>query len=175
MGSARLFVGVWPDEHVAEALRLLHRKNQPGVRFVPEENWHLTLRFLGQADPDAVAAALIDVEVAPTKVSLGPVVDLLSDHSVVVPASGLDEWAAAVNRATRELGDAPIGRRFVGHLTLARLSGRARRQRNARPSVVGTPVSATFMADEFALIVSHLHPDGARYETLARFPARAAS
>jgi len=170
MGSARLFVCVWPDASATEALHLLHRKDQPGVRFVPDENWHVTLRFLGQAEPRAVIEALTDVRVAPTEVHLGPVVDLLSDHSVIVPAGGLDEWATAVNRATRGLGDAPIRKRFVGHVTLARLSGRARRERKP-PGVVGTPVSARFTATEFTLVVSHLDPGGARYDVLATFPA----
>lgn len=172
MSSMRLFVAVWPDADASAALRLLHRKDQPGVRFVPEDNWHVTLRFLGRADPREVAVALDDVRVAPTRVQLGPVVELLSDHSVIVRAEGLDDWAAAVNRATRELGDAPPRRRFVGHVTLARLSQRARRQRASLPGVVGTPLAASFTADEFTLVRSHLDPGGARYEVLDRWSAR---
>lgn len=171
MSSMRLFVAVWPDADARAALRLLHRKDQPGVRFVPEENWHVTLRFLGRADPREVAAALDDVRVAPTRVQLGPLVELLSDHSVIVRAEGLDDWAAAVNRATREVGDTPPRRRFVGHVTVARLSQRARRQRTALPGVVGAPFAASFTADEFTLVRSHLDPGGARYEVLDSWPA----
>lgn len=171
MGSARLFVCVWPDQAAMEALRALHRKDQPGVRFVPEENWHVTLRFLGQAEPGAVAEALADVRVRPAEAVLGPVVDLLSDHSVVVPVDGLGEWAAAVNRATRGLGDSPIRRRFVGHVTLARLSGSVRRGRGRSPELLGTPVTARFPARGFDLVVSHLDPAGARYEPIASFTA----
>ena len=172
MGTARLFVCVWPDEATREVLRGLHRKDQPGVRFVPEENWHVTVRFLGQADPRPVADALGAVDVAATEVFVGPVVDVLSDHSVIVPAAGLDGWAAAVNRATGEHGDAPVRRRFVGHITLARLGRPSRRRGAGLPGVVGTPVAARFVATELALVVSHLGRGGARYETLATFPAR---
>src|SRR5688500_16301184 len=172
MSSVRLFVAVWPDADACAALRMLHRKDQPGVRFVPEENWHLTLRFLGHGDPREVAAALDGVRVAPTGVQLGPLVELLSNHSVVVRADGLDEWATAVSSATRELGDAPPRRRFVGHLTLARLSQRARRRPAALPRIVGAPFAASFTADELTLVRSHLDPGGARYEVLDRWPAR---
>ena len=171
MSSMRLFVAVWPDADACAALRLLHRKDQPGVRFVSEENWHVTLRFLGRADPREVAAALDGVRVAQTRVQLGPLVELLSDHSVIVRAEGLDGWATSVNRATRELGDAPTRRRFVGHVTLARLSQRARRQRTALPGIVGAPFGATFRADELTLVRSHLDPGGARYEVLDSWPA----
>jgi 2'-5' RNA ligase len=171
MGIARLFVAVWPDEEACSALRALHRKDRPGVRFVPEENWHVTLRFLGQADPREVAAALDDVRLAPTQVRLGPVVELLSDHSLIVRAEGLEAWAAAVAKATREIGDAPPRKRFVGHVTLARLSQRVRRRRAALPGVVGTPFAASFVADELTLVRSHLDPGGARYEVLDAWPA----
>ncbi|HWL44760.1 MAG TPA: RNA 2',3'-cyclic phosphodiesterase [Ilumatobacter sp.] len=171
MATARLFVCVWPDDDASAELRLLHRKDQPGVRFVPEQNWHVTLRFLGEADPRPVAEALAGVRVDPAEVMLGPVVELLSDHSVIVAAEGLDEWAEAVNRATRGLGTAAIRKRYVGHVTLARLSGRARRGQGRLPGVIGTPVAASFRATELALVMSHLGPAGARYETLATFPA----
>lgn len=173
VAMARLFVCVWPDAAVCEDLRALHRKDQPGVRFVPEANWHVTLRFLGHAEPRHVAEALADVRVNPTDVTIGPVVELLSDHSVIVAAQGLDEWAAAVARATAGLGDSPPRHRFRGHVTLARLSGRARRMGSARPGLLGTPVATGFRATELALVVSHLHPGGARYDTLATFPADA--
>lgn len=174
MGTARSFVCVWPDDDTRDALRALHRKDQPGVRFVPEENWHVTLRFLGQADPQAVAEALAQIRVSPVEAFVGPAVELLSDHSVIVPVEGLGEWATAVNRATRELGDAAIRKRFVGHITLSRLGGRARRGgygRGGLPGLLGTPVATTLRATELALVVSHLRPAGARYETVATFPA----
>ena len=43
----RLFVALWPAEDAIAELRALPRKDQLGVRFVPPENWHVTLRFLG--------------------------------------------------------------------------------------------------------------------------------
>lgn len=165
----RLFVAVWPPEDVAEQLRALRRKDQRGVRFVPPENWHLTLRFLGEADPDEVGARLDAADLTRTTVRLAPAVDVLGRHSVMIPAAGLDAMAAAVSRATRGVGSQPERRRFVGHLTLARLHKRAR-----LPNLVGTLFDATFTAEEVALVESRLRSDGAVYETIERWPTGSA-
>mgnify|MGYP001080804619 CR=1 FL=1 len=156
----RLFVAVWPPEEVAEELRSLHRKEQRGVRFVPPENWHITLRFLGESDIDEVAAAIDEATLVPASARLGPAVDVIEERFLVVPVAGVDELAHAVVGATRDLGERPP-KRFKGHLTLARLKPWA-----TMPRVLGTLVSAEFEVEEIALVESRLHPDGARYETL---------
>ena len=71
---ARLFVAVWPPEEVVEHIRSLRRKDQRGIRFVPPENWHMTLRFLGEANEREVVAALdeFDRGEPPPVARLGP-------------------------------------------------------------------------------------------------------
>jgi 2'-5' RNA ligase len=165
---ARLFVAVWPPEEVAEELRTLHRKAQRGVRFVPPENWHVTLRFLGESDVDEVAAAIDDATLVPASARLGPAVDVLDERQIVIPVSGVEDLARAVVAATRDLGDRPR-KRFVGHLTLARVKPWA-----PMPRVLGTLFSAEFPVEEIALVQSRLHPDGARYETVATWAVPAA-
>jgi 2'-5' RNA ligase len=161
---ARLFVAVWPADRVVEELTALRRKDQRGVRFVPPDNWHLTLRFLGEADPDAVAAA-IDAAVFPAAtVMLGPAVDVLSDRALVVPALGLDELARVAAEHTAHLGDPPR-KRFVGHLTLARV-----KPHSAMPTTLGASIHAEFDVHEVALVQSRLEPDGARYTTIGTWP-----
>lgn len=162
----RLFVAVWPPEEVVADLTALPRKDQRGVRFVHPDNWHLTLRFLGDANPDAVIAALDGIEFDRTEIRIGPGVDLLGDHSLVLPATGLDDVAADVAERTRDLGDPPR-KRFAGHLTLARLKPSAK-----MPHALGAMFDATFALEEIALVQSRLHPDGARYDTIATWPAR---
>ncbi|MFT3853628.1 MAG: RNA 2',3'-cyclic phosphodiesterase [Ilumatobacteraceae bacterium] len=164
---SRLFVAVWPLEEVVEELCALRRKDQRGVRFVRPDRWHVTLRFLGEADAGAVADALDRAPLAPTEAVLGPAVDVLADRALVVPVAGLDELAATVTEATRHLGDPPPRRRFVGHLTLARLKPYAH-----LPTTLGAPVSTSFPVDEIALVQSRLDPAGARYETLHTWPTR---
>ena len=167
----RLFVAAWPPEDVIAELRALGRKDREGVRFVPPERWHVTLRFLGETDPAAVAAALDGASLPAAHARLGPAVDLLAERALVVPVAGVDALAAAVTDATGHLapggGDAPR-RRFVGHLTLARLGRRAAGR--ALPPALGTMIDAAFDVTEVALVESRLDPRGARYETLDVWP-----
>src|SRR5688500_234766 len=102
---ARLFVAVWPPEDVVADLTALHRKDQRGVRFVPPENWHVTLRFLGDADAREVSAALDHAVLPPARARIGPGVDVLSDRALVVPVTGLDDVARAVTAATDGIGE----------------------------------------------------------------------
>lgn len=161
---ARLFVAVWPPAEVVAELTSLPRKDQRGVRFVPPENWHLTLRFLGDADPTAVGDALDAGEYPPASVRLGPGVDVVGERALVLPAHGLDALAAAVAAQTAAIGEPPR-KRFVGHLTIARVKPHAH-----MPHALGAYLETGFDVDEIALVQSRLHPDGARYETLAGWP-----
>src|SRR4051794_16534774 len=97
---ARLFVAVWPPEDVVERLMTLPRKDQRGVRFVQPDNWHITLRFLGDADPREVIGALDGIKLAACRAMLGPAVDVIDERALVVPVTGLDDLAANVARQT---------------------------------------------------------------------------
>src|SRR5690606_18885636 len=141
---ARLFVAIWPTEAVIEELTAIHRKDQRGVRFVSPESWHITLRFLGEADPDAVMDALEGVSFPAATASLGPAVDVMSERALIVPVKGVDELAAVVAKRTRHLGDPPR-KRFVGHLTLARVKPQA-----TMPRCLGDLVSAEQEVEEVA-------------------------
>jgi RNA 2',3'-cyclic 3'-phosphodiesterase len=163
----RLFVAVWPPEDVVEHIRSLRRKDQRGIRFVPPENWHTTLRFLGEVNEREVAAALHEFdrgELAAPVARLGPAVDVMGGRALVIPVRGLDELARSVERATKHLGEPPR-KRFVGHLTLARCARGAR-----MPEVLGAPFADEFTVGEIALVESRLEPSGARYETIDTWP-----
>jgi len=153
----RLFLAVWPPDHVVEELRGLRRKDQRGVRFLDPDTWHVTLRFLGDCAIDGVVSALDGLDEPTAIAQLGPGVDVLSGRSLVVPVSGLDDLAAAIARRTVAIGEPPR-RRFIGHLTLARLKPQV-----APPPALGSFVDTTFVVDEIALVSSRLHPEGARY------------
>ena len=63
--STRLFVAIWPSEAAREALSHTvdeARQAAPDVRWQPPERWHITLAFLGPADP-AKATDRIDARV----------------------------------------------------------------------------------------------------------------
>lgn len=164
---SRLFVAVWPPDEVLAGLADVERPRDQGVKWVPPENLHLTLHFLGDADEDEVAEQLADTDLPAAVVALGPAFDVWRERSLVVPASGLDDLAAEVRRATRGLGTEQPRRRFSGHLTVARLARRARPQRAA-----GLRFEARFDVREVALVASSLRDTGAEYETLAAWPTR---
>jgi RNA 2',3'-cyclic 3'-phosphodiesterase len=157
---ARLFIAVWPPEEVAAELTTLHRKDQRGVRFVRPENWHITLRFLGEADPDEVIDALGGTTLASARAHLGPAVDVIAERALVVPVDGLDALAGRVTECTSQIGEPPR-KRFIGHLTLARVKSQV-----LMPRALGALVSAEFDVEEIALVQSRLDPQGARYETI---------
>ena len=159
----RLFLAVWPPSAVVEQLAALPRPVQPGVRWVPDERLHLTLRFLGEADPDAVTSALADLRLPAAEATLGPVVSRLGRNVVVVPAAGLDDLAAVVREATAAIGRPLDPRPFAGHLTLARLKQRA------ACGVAGAPFRASFRVTEVALVESTTVEHDVRYRTLSRY------
>ncbi|MBL78421.1 MAG: RNA 2',3'-cyclic phosphodiesterase [Acidimicrobiaceae bacterium] len=159
----RLFVAAWLSVEVADALAGLPRPEAPGLRWTRPDQWHVTLRFLGEADPGEVTAALDELAATPAVAELGPVTRLLGKRVVVAAVAGLDDLAASVVAATAGVGEPPEERAFTGHLTLARSKG------PVPPGAVGTPVAGSFLVDEVCLVRSRTLPEGAAYETLARF------
>ena len=163
----RLFIAVRPSVAAADLVDRVPRRESPRVRWLPREQWHVTLRFLGDAAPDEVAAALAAVpwdRVPPVDVTLGPATEVLGDGVVMVPVAGCDALVDRVVAATGGLGRESEDRPFVGHLTLGRF-------RDELPAgSIGTPISAAFQVDEVLLIASQTRPEGSVHEVVARFP-----
>jgi len=163
----RCFVAIWPDETVVSQLRDLPTRPCDGVRWVPPENWHITVRFLGDVDIDSAVEALTDAfvdETLPaTEITLGPAVTRLGEKALVLPAAGADEISRLVDGATAAIG---VRRRhpFVGHLTLARL------RPPAHPDLVGHQFDTRFRAREIVVATSNLDPSGVRYTRAAALP-----
>ena len=159
----RLFVAVWPSAAAKAALGALSDDDERGVRRVAAANWHVTLRFVGEADADELRWLLTDVRLPRATATLGPAIEPLGRRQVVVPVEGVDELAHAVHRATFVVGERSE-RPFVGHLTVARL------RQGATTRLVGVPISASFEVDEIALVESDLTHEGPTYTTIATFP-----
>ena len=164
----RLFVAVIPPTNVLDLLETIPREPRPDVRYTTRDQWHVTLRFLGDADIGEAVAALERVDAAAAEAVLGPCVERLGRGVAMVPCAGLDAVAAAVRDATGDL-EHPMddARAFVGHLTIARM-------KNARRCpATGFAVAASFAVTEVHLVRSHLARDGARYELVASRSLRA--
>ena len=165
MTRMRLFVAVRPPDSVLEVLANLPRPDGTPARWTTRDQWHVTLRFLGNVDDPAPVIHALDAAVpllVPTEVTLGPRAGVLGHQVVYLPVRGLDALAAMVIDATKSFGEPPPTRRFKGHLTLARTKG----------GIVDRSVlhaSASWTVGEIELIRSHLGGGPARYETLRTF------
>jgi 2'-5' RNA ligase len=168
----RLFVAVSPPENVMEMLRGIERPDDPRLRWTTPDQWHVTLRFLGEVEgPEPVADALTLVPealaaagVGEVWAALGPRVAWFPGRQVLhVPVSGLDALARAVVNATAPWGLPPEDRPFSGHLTLARARGRAR----GPAGLAGASLDAAWRVADFGLVSSVLGGRGSHYDTLA--------
>ncbi len=124
----RLFTAIEIAPQAAVSLSLL-RGGLPSARWIEPENYHLTLRFIGDIDArtaDEVVAHLDRIERAPFSIALNGLDAFGSKkpHSIyacVAPCEGLDALQGEIDRTLRRLGVAADARRFVPHVTLARL------------------------------------------------------
>jgi 2'-5' RNA ligase len=165
----RLFVGVRPPGEVLDGLAGLDRPELPGVRWVQRDQWHVTLRFLGEVDDAGpVADALARAPLRAADAVVGPRVALLGRRILVLPVAGLDDLAAGVAAATDGIGKPPGPGPFRGHLTLARARGRGRLPRDLAADAPA--LEARFAVTDVRLVRSHLGPGGARYEDVAVVP-----
>ena len=162
---ARLFVAIWPPDAVLDRLAGVERPKDQGVKWVPQENLHITLRFLGDADESEVTARLDDAQLPVAIAVVGPAFDLLGERSLISPVTGVDEVAEVVRHALRGLGTEPERKRFQSHITVARLARNARPRRSA-----GQLFDATFPVTDVALVASTLLDTGAVYDTVATWP-----
>jgi 2'-5' RNA ligase len=181
----RLFVAVWPDDDTRRRLSGLELElgRTKGLRFVGPERWHVTLRFLGEVEEDAVdplGAALLSAAAAfsgPLRCRLGPGTGWFTGVRVLhLPAAGLDGLAAAVRSATLPFVPEPAEPEpaFNGHLTLARSKGR-RLGVGALGEMANIPFEAAFPVTAVDLVSSQPSPHGHRYASLVRAPLGAAS
>ncbi|MBM4373083.1 MAG: RNA 2',3'-cyclic phosphodiesterase [Deltaproteobacteria bacterium] len=189
----RAFIAVRPPEELrvrlaeAAAGRVrppgTGRMGVEGARFVPAENLHLTLKFLGDVDPakqPAVEASLLGVARGqrPFRVTLdgaGGFPDVRRPRILWVgTAEGAGELAALaaqVQAAMAPLGWAREEKGFRAHITLGRV-------RRPRPGTDAARWAAALAAQEFGsfevtelvLFESVLRPEGPRYQPLRRFP-----
>ena len=183
----RCFIAVeLSEEAKAEIQRLTEAVSElqiRGVRAVRPEGVHVTLRFLGDIDPDVVPNAIAAVRASASRsrtfdlslAKVGAFPNTRSARVLWAGVSGDTEVLAELHeRVESELsieGFRRDRRRFNPHITLARL--RERVSRSDRRLVVDS-VSAvghervTFRVDGITLFQSTLHPEGSIHTPLCR-------
>ena len=159
---------------LADALRsALGRERIPGRR-VPAENWHLTLRFLGDTSAAAYQRVGDALDHAPLgerfPLRLGGLGAFPRPARAAVLWLGIEEGgealaalAATTEEAVRSAGFAPERRPFAAHLTLSRI----RPPRDVRALLEGArPFSVPLSADRVVLFRSVLGSGPVRYQAL---------
>lgn len=165
MTIERMFLSVTPPPEVIDLISDLPTEPLRGVRYTRRNQWHISLRFLGDVERHVALEALAALAADAPTVTLGPDVTLLGTRVVILPAHGLDPLAATVGECFEGIGE-PVERDYEGHLTLARLKGRPLRDPSI-VSVLGAPLSATFQVETLDLWKSEITDEGATHTLVA--------
>ncbi|WP_421415082.1 RNA 2',3'-cyclic phosphodiesterase [Agrobacterium tumefaciens] len=124
----RLFIALEIPRNAAMSLSLL-RGGLPGARWIDVENYHITLRFIGDIDgrtADEVVDRLDRIDRPEFQLSLNGMGSFGSKkpHSIwagVSPSPEMNALQAEVERICQRIGLPPDPRKFMPHVTLARL------------------------------------------------------
>ena len=165
----RLFVAIELPEWVKAELSGLSF-GLPGAHWVPDDQLHLTLRFIGEVDKiqfEEIAQALTEVQLDPFDLALEGVGTFPPRGTPTVLWVGLEkseplgQLRRRVESALQQAGVQPEGRKFSPHITLARL-------KNAPMNRLGEFLTghalfklAPFDVEEFHLFSSQLTSKGA--------------
>jgi 2'-5' RNA ligase len=166
----RLFTGIEIPRDIGERLSLL-RGGLPGARWIDRENYHLTLRFIGDVDMDVaneVAGALGRVRRSGFSLRLDGVGSLgtRKPHAVVARvgvSSALSDLQAEHERILQRIGLPPEQRKYTPHVTLARLKGASGRDIAEYLSVRGAFLAGPFNVERFVLFSSRNSIGGGPY------------
>jgi 2'-5' RNA ligase len=161
----RLFFAAWPPPATAAALHAWAEALGDG-KLVPRENIHLTLAFLGEADPVRAAAAAKRVRGARHDLPIDEARSWRQNEIVWVgPRKMPRELEALVKALQLELyrDEFILERRlFAAHVTLLRKASGPR-------DMPGLP-RVDWPVREFVLVRSRMSTRGAAYEPMEHFP-----
>lgn len=173
----RLFTGIEIPSVVAESLSIM-RGGLPGARWIDPQNYHITLRFIGDID-DAlardIAGLLGRVRRDPFELHL----DGLSSFggrkpravvAAVKPLPQLMELQAEQERLLQRMGLEPEGRKYMPHVSLARLRDSSSHQVAEYLAARGHYRSMSFRVSRFVLFSSRSSVGGGPYVVEADYP-----
>ncbi|HEY4637703.1 MAG TPA: RNA 2',3'-cyclic phosphodiesterase [Burkholderiales bacterium] len=153
----RLFFASWPPAGVAAALARWAGEvgKACGGRATRQELIHLTLSFLGDADPVAARNLARSVRCAASSFALER--SRYWAHNRIVWV-GPAQTPPALAQLARSLGEE---REFRAHVTLIRDA--------RRPRALSPPPALEWPVTQFTLVNSVLGPEGPSYEMLERY------
>lgn len=174
----RLFIAIDLPVAVKQSLGGLCTE-LPGARWVPDDQLHLTLRFLGETDEArtaALACGLAALRPHPFPLHLKGLGFFPATGPPRILWVGLKKSAALlelhrqVEGVVRHLDLPEDRKKFSPHITLARLDPRAAPHLAAYLAAHPRFRQPPFRVTAFRLYASVLHPHGAVHTCLAEFP-----
>ena len=178
----RLFTGLEIPDDVGDSLAML-RGGLPGARWINAENYHLTLRFIGDIDDrlaQEIAHLMNQVRRPPFDLRLDGLASFggrkpRAIFAAAAPTAALMDLQAEQERLLRRVGLEPEGRKFTPHVTLARLRETSSRQVADYLAVRGHFRSRSFPVSRFVLFSSRASVGGGPYVVEADYPLSAAA
>jgi 2'-5' RNA ligase len=173
----RLFTGLEIPPDIADTLAAL-QGGLPGARWIDRENFHLTLRFIGDVD-GSVARDIASMLAAVRRSVFNLHFDELGSFggrkpravfAAAAPCPALAELHADHDRLMQRVGLEPEGRKFTPHVTLARLRDSSSRQVADYLAARGLFRSRSFAVSRFVLFSSRTSVGGGPYLIEAAYP-----
>jgi len=176
----RLFTGLEIPPDVGEALSSL-RGGLPGARWIDPENYHLTLRFIGDVD-DVIAHEVADLLGQVKRDAFELRFEGVTSFggrkpravvAAVSPVQPLFDVQAEHERLMQRIGLEPEGRKYTPHVTLARLRDASSYAVADYLSARGYFRTAAFRVSQFVLFSSRASIGGGPYVVEASYPLSA--
>jgi len=173
----RLFTGLEIPPSLGESLSFL-RGGLPGAKWIDVENYHVTLRFIGDIDQrtaDEIVHELRRVRRRRFEVRIEGVMAFggKQPHSLVAKVAAspaLSELQAEHERICQRLGLPAEPRKFVPHVTIARCKNVQHEAVAQWLALRGGFAGAAFTAERFVLYSSKASRGGGPYVQEADFP-----
>lgn len=176
----RLFVALRLPDEIKERL-VACSGGIEGARWQSAEQMHLTLRFIGEAEPqqeEDIRATLARLRFHPFEVSLRGIGLFGKARKPRALWVGVDDQGPLkhlhekIDQSLTSAGFPTEARKFTPHVTLARFGkGRVRRLEDFLDHYAGLSLPP-FEASSFALFSSQLSHNGAQYRIEETFPAK---
>lgn len=175
----RLFTAIDLPDGFRNEVADLQAPSALDARWTDPAQFHVTLRFIGDASPERAARyeqALADLTAPATRCEPYGLDVLPSRRSPRVLVLGLERTESllalhtAVGDALEREGLSPDDRDYTPHVTLARVGDTAPETVHAFLRTADVPSFPAFQADRFVLYESTLTSDGAVYDPRAIYP-----
>jgi 2'-5' RNA ligase len=176
----RLFTALEIPAEVGRSLAML-RGGLPGARWIDPENYHLTLRFIGDIN-DGLAREIAFMLGNVNRLSFELRLDGLTSFggrrpravvAVAARTQQLFELQAEHERLMQRVGLEPEGRKYTPHVTLARLRDSTNRQVADYLASRALMRPLPFKVSRFVLFSSRASTGGGPYVVEAAYPLAA--